>query len=75
MNWYRDRRAGSADCIMTGKGRGMDEEEGSAVSDVRAQHSADLSIGLTISICVVNSSTYLQCCYNRNKDRGCRYIS
>ena len=78
--WYRDRHSGRSECIMTGKGRGMVEEEGSIVSAVRAQHSADLRgilgrllrIGLTISICIVNSSAYLQCCYNRNKDRGCR---
>ena len=31
--WYRDRRSGSAECIMTGKGRGMEEEEENAVSD------------------------------------------
>ena len=31
--WYRDRRSCSAECIMTGKGRRMEEEEGSAVSD------------------------------------------
>ena len=31
--WYRDRRSGSAECIMTGKRRGMDEGEGSIVSD------------------------------------------
>ena len=31
--WYRDRRSGGAECIITGKGRGMEEEEGSAVSD------------------------------------------
>ena len=30
--WYRDRRSGSAECIMTGKGRRMEEEEGSAVT-------------------------------------------
>ena len=30
---YRDRHSCSAECIMTGKGRGMEEEEGSAVSD------------------------------------------
>ena len=33
--WYRDRRSGSAECIMTGKGRGMEEEEENAVSDDR----------------------------------------
>ena len=33
--WYRDRRSDSAECIMTGKGRGMEGEEGSAVSDDR----------------------------------------
>ena len=31
--WYRDRRSGSAKCIMTGKGRGMGEEKGNVVSD------------------------------------------
>ena len=31
--WYRDRRSGGAECIMTGKGRGMEEEEENAVSD------------------------------------------
>ena len=25
--WYTDRRSGSAECIMMGKGRGMEEEE------------------------------------------------
>ena len=40
--WYRDRCTGSAECIMTGKRVGMEEEEGSIVSDVHAQHSADL---------------------------------
>ena len=41
--WYRDRRSGSAECIMIGKGRGMEEEEEeeNAVSDDRAQHFAD----------------------------------
>ena len=33
--WYRDRRSGSAECIMTGKGREMEEEEENAVSDDR----------------------------------------
>ena len=33
--WYRDRRSGSAECIMTGKGRRMEEEEENAVSDDR----------------------------------------
>ena len=36
MHWYRDRRSGSAECIMIGKGRGMEEEEEeeeNAVSD------------------------------------------
>ena len=32
MYWYRDRSSGSAECIMMGKGRGMEEEEVSAVS-------------------------------------------
>ena len=32
MYWYRDRHSGSAEC-MTGKGRGMEEEEEIAVSD------------------------------------------
>ena len=41
MCWYTDRRSGSAECIMTGKGREMEEEEGSAVSDHRTQHFAD----------------------------------
>ena len=31
--WYRDRCTGSAECIMTGKRIGMDEEEGSIASD------------------------------------------
>ena len=31
----------SAECIMTGKVRGMEEEEGSAVSEDCAQHFAD----------------------------------
>ena len=31
MYWYR--RSGSAECIMMGKGRRMEEEEGNAVSD------------------------------------------
>ena len=31
--WYRDRRSDSAECIMTGKGRGIEGEEGNAVSD------------------------------------------
>ena len=31
--WYRDRHSCSADCIMTGKGRGMEEEEENVVSD------------------------------------------
>ena len=31
--WYRDRRSDSAECIMTGKGRGIKGEEGNAVSD------------------------------------------
>ena len=35
LYWYRDRRSGSAECIMTGKGRGMEEEEENAVSDDR----------------------------------------
>ena len=35
MYWYRERHSGSAECIMTGQGRGMEEEEGSAVSDDR----------------------------------------
>ena len=30
--WYRDRRSDSAECIMTGKGRGMEEQEENAVS-------------------------------------------
>ena len=38
--WYRDRRSGGGECIMTGKGRGMEEEE-NVVSDDRAQHFAD----------------------------------
>ena len=37
MYWYRDRRSGSAECIMTGKGRGMEEQEENAVTDGRAQ--------------------------------------
>ena len=41
MYWYRDRHSGSAESIMTGHGRGMEEEEGSAVSDYYAQHFAD----------------------------------
>ena len=31
--WYRDRHLGSAECIMAGKGRGMEEEEENAVRD------------------------------------------
>ena len=31
--WYRDRRSDSAECIMTGKRRGMEGEERNAVSD------------------------------------------
>ena len=41
MYWYRDRRSGSAECIMTGKGREMEEEEENAVRDDRAQHFAN----------------------------------
>ena len=41
MYWYRDRRSCSAECIMTGKGRGMTEEEEIAVSDDRVQHFTD----------------------------------
>ena len=41
MYWYRNRRSGSTECIMTRKGRGMTEEEENAVSDDRAQHFAD----------------------------------
>ena len=41
MYWYRDRHLGSSECIMAGKGRGMEEEEENAVRDDRTQLFAD----------------------------------
>ena len=41
MYWYRDRHSGSAEYIMTGKGRGVEEEEENIVSDDRAHHFAE----------------------------------
>ena len=41
MYWYRDRHSGSTECIMSEKGRGMEEEEENAVSDDSTQHFSD----------------------------------